>query len=427
VRQLATYKVNPDGSITKKMASGAEYTVSKNDSRYQRVANEAVGAGGNIKGPISGGSSGSSSSGGSSGTKKNSGGGSSSSGISSSVYEEIVRKAKAGIPLTDPTPEKQSIWDAYSKAYSVDNQKKEEKLTIEDYLDQFKDQLDNYNMPYEQALRDILSQAPSYTPKSQEELQEIAENYASLNITPQLEALQRSIEQAVATANSQTEAINAAYAGVPAQTQSMLDEARRYAQESAIARGAGQSGVVSWETEKRTTPIMQQAQQAEQEKAAKLAAVANWLANVQSQGEEQKKQLSARQGDLTQQYLQLLSSQDQARSASDWERIFGSIGQLSNMAQNANFNSQNWAANLLPYFMQTTGQEMANQLDQSQVFGEVPNIPSSNAPSNQKSVSMDNEKQYLLSQLEQAKKTGNKGLESWVLAQAKQYGINLGV
>jgi hypothetical protein len=40
---------------------------------------------------------------------------------------------------------------------------------------------------------------------------------------------------------------------------------------------------------------------------------------------------------------------------------------------------------------------------------------------------MDNEKQYLLSQLEQAKKTGNKGLESWVLAQAKQYGINLGV
>ena len=29
VRQLATYKVNPDGSITKKMASGAEYTVSK--------------------------------------------------------------------------------------------------------------------------------------------------------------------------------------------------------------------------------------------------------------------------------------------------------------------------------------------------------------------------------------------------------------
>ena len=304
---------------------------------------------------------------------------------------------------------------------------KSSKITAEDYLKQFSDQLDNYNMPYEQAIRDLLSQAPSYTPKSQEELQEIAENYASLNITPQLEALQRAIEQAVATASSQTEAINAAYAGVPAQTQSMLDEARRYAQESAIARGAGQSGVVNWETEKRTTPIMQQAQQAEQEKAAKLAAVANWLANVQSQGEEQKKQLAARQGDLTQQYLQLLSSQDQARSASDWERLFSSIGQLSNMAQNANFNSQNWAANLLPYFMQTAGQEMASQLDQSQVFGEVPNIPSSNAPSNQKSVSMDNEKQYLLSQLEQAKKTGNKGLESWVLAQAKQYGINLGV
>ena len=81
-----------------------------------------------------------------------------------------------------------------------------------------------------------------------------AKNYSSLQIAPQLQALQRSIQQAGVTADSQIGAINAAYAGVPQQTQGYVR--RRlggYAQESAIARGgAGTSpGVVNWETEKR--------------------------------------------------------------------------------------------------------------------------------------------------------------------------------
>lgn len=375
-------------------------------------------------------SSGGSSNGGSSSSGNKS---QTSSGINSSVYDEIVRKAQAGIQLTNPTPEKQALYDAYANAYSVSgnknsNKKGSKNLTMEDYLKQLNQPMNNYNMPYEQLLRDVLSQAPKSTPKSQEELQGMAQNYASLQITPQLEALRRSIEQAGITASSQTEAINAAYASVPQQTQSMLDEARRYAQESAIARGAGQSGVVNWETEKRTTPIMQQAQQMEQEKAAKLSAVADWLSGVQSQGAEQEQQLIARQGDLTQQYLQLLSEQNEGKSASDWERIFNSISSLAGSAQNANLNAQNWAQGLLPYFMQTAGDEAANNFNWANLIGEVPNIATgTTGQADTGNINTDNEKQYLLGLLNQARQSGNKGLESWVLAQAKQYGINLGV
>lgn len=49
---MATYKQNPDGSLTKTLANGKSFVVSQNDDRFNRIANEAVGAGGSIKGPI---------------------------------------------------------------------------------------------------------------------------------------------------------------------------------------------------------------------------------------------------------------------------------------------------------------------------------------------------------------------------------------
>lgn len=48
---MATYKVNADGSITKKMASGAEYHVNTKDPKWKSIAQEAVTVGG-VKGPI---------------------------------------------------------------------------------------------------------------------------------------------------------------------------------------------------------------------------------------------------------------------------------------------------------------------------------------------------------------------------------------
>ena len=167
-------------------------------------------------------------------------------------------------------------------------------------------------------------------------------------------------------------AINAAYAGIPAQTDRMLADARNYALESAIARGGGRSGVVNWETEKRTTPIMQQAQQYEAEKAAKLAGVTDWLANAITQGEQRQLDLEGRRGDLTQQYIQDLMMYGEDRARANWQAVMNAALALNAADQNAYQFDTSALLNLIPYILPSIS-ESANW-DNSMLsnFGEVP-------------------------------------------------------
>ena len=219
---------------------------------------------------------------------------------------------------------------------------------------------------------DIFYEAPSYKPLSEEEARSIAQNWANLQIDPQIQALQRAIENARTTANTQTAAINAAYAGIPAQADRMLADARNYALESAIARGGGRSGVVNWETEKRTTPIMQQAQQYEAEKAAKLAGVTDWLANAITQGEQRQLDLEGRRGDLTQQYIQDLMMYGEDRARANWQAVMNAALALNAADQNAYQFDTSALLNLIPYILPSIS-ESANW-DNSMLsnFGEVP-------------------------------------------------------
>jgi len=219
---------------------------------------------------------------------------------------------------------------------------------------------------------DIFYEAPSYKPLSEEEARSIAQNWANLQIDPQIQALQRAIENARTTANTQMSAINAAYAGIPAQTDRMLADARNYALESAIARGGGRSGVVNWETEKRTTPIMQQAQQYEAEKAAKLAGVTDWLANAITQGEQRQLDLEGRRGDLTQQYIQDLMMYGEDRARANWQAVMNAALALNAADQNAYQFDTSALLNLIPYILPSIS-ESANW-DNSMLsnFGEVP-------------------------------------------------------
>jgi len=224
----------------------------------------------------------------------------------------------------------------------------------------------------QKSLSDIFYEAPSYKPLSEEEARSIAQNWANLQIDPQIQALQRAIENARTTANTQMAAINAAYAGIPAQTDRMLADARNYALESAIARGGGRSGVVNWETEKRTTPIMQQAQQYEAEKAAKLAGVTDWLANAITQGEQRQLDLEGRRGDLTQQYIQDLMMHGEDRARANWQAAMNAGLALNAADQNAYQFDTSALLNLIPYILPSIS-ESANW-DNSMLsnFGEVP-------------------------------------------------------
>jgi len=297
---MATYKVNPN-SITKTLANGKEFTVTVDDPRYNRVANEAVGAGGNIKGPI----------------------------VNSSSNSNNSYKSNQ----TNQT---------------------------------------NQNNQGQVSPSDIFYDMPSYKPMSKSEARSTATNWANLQIDPQIQALQRAIENAQTTANSQTSAINAAYAGIPEQTDRMLGDARNYALESAIARGGGRSGVVNWETEKRTTPIMQQAQQYEAEKAAKLTGVSDWLANALNQGDQRQIDMEAQRGDLTQQYMHDLMTYGEDRAMANWQAAMNAGMGLNAADQNAYQFDTSALLNLIPYILPSISDSANWDSNMLNNFGQVP-------------------------------------------------------
>ena len=193
-----------------------------------------------------------------------------------------------------------------------------------------------YSVPYESLLRDLINQSSTYKAPTESELLSQAQQYAQLQVDPVLSAIQSRLANTQTNYGNEKAATEAAYAGVPARTQSLLDEARRSALESAISRGMGRSGVVDWQTEKLSTPIMQQATQSEQEKAAKLAAIANTLATSQSEAGRQQQEAESRRGTLESSRLADLRQMAQQLAAQGQESKWNQGYQLANLANSAN-------------------------------------------------------------------------------------------
>ena len=223
--------------------------------------------------------------------------------------------------------------------------------TTSNILPQFQSAISNYSFPYEQLLRDLMSQPSSYETPSESELLTQARQYAELEVSPLLSAIQSSLASAQTAYSNEKAAIEAAYAGVPAQTQALLDEARRNALESAIARGMGRSGVVDWQTQKLSAPILQQATQSEQEKAAKLAAIANTLATTQAEAARQQEEAESRRGTLQSEKLAELRQQAAENALRDMAAKWGQGYSLAQLAQAANASQQNLLAQLLASLM----------------------------------------------------------------------------
>ena len=259
---------------------------------------------------------------------------------------EILRKQQAGIPLSNPA-EAQAFMQAYPQyfqgafqpTYSGSPNVPRNSPLIGGSSAQ-------YSFPYEQTLRDLFAQS-TYTPPSDADLLQQAQQYARLQVDPVLSAIQSRLEKAQSDYESQKAAIEAAYATVPQTTQRLLDEARQNALEQAVARGMGRSGVVEWLTNKLTAPLMEQATQSEQEKAAKLAAAANALAQIQQEAARQQQEAQQREGELEASQLAQLRDQIAQRvfqeRAAKWSQATG----LAGMAQAANLGQQQQLMNLI--------------------------------------------------------------------------------
>jgi hypothetical protein len=202
-----------------------------------------------------------------------------------------------------------------------------------------------YSFPYEELLRDLFGQTPTYKPPTQDEMLELSKQWANLQISPLLAAIQNSVTDSQAAYDTGIGQVNAAYAGVPAQINQYLAEADRLAQEDAIRRNMGRSGVVNWERDKRQAPILAQAAQTEQEKAAKIAELANKLAaakakaaNLTTEAETRRGNLeAARLADLQNIAAQLSMQQD----ANKWGQGL-SLANLATNSNNAQLEFEKW-------------------------------------------------------------------------------------
>jgi len=191
----------------------------------------------------------------------------------------------------------------------------------------------------QQTLQDLLTASPTYKAPTADEMLAQSRQYAGLQVDPVLSAIQSRLSGARTSATNARTATEAAYAGVPAQTQARLEEARRYALENAISRGMGRSGVVEWNNAKLSAPIIQAETESEREKAAKLSAIANELANTESETGRLTQETEARRGALEsarltelQQLAQQLAAQDQ-QTRFNQGQAWANYGSQSDLAQ----------------------------------------------------------------------------------------------
>ena len=291
----------------------------------------------------------------------------------SEKYKTQPQKYKTHENLPDRV--KNIVREAEEKAFTdwVSEKYKTQPQYPQYQFPQYQQPQPQYSFPYEKMLNELLKKMPQFKPASEGEMLQQARQYAALQIDPQLQALERSLQDASAHYEAQKAAIEAAYSTVPETAQRLLNETRQQAIESAIARGAGRSGIADYSVRRMQEPIIEQTTQAEAEKAAKLAALTDALNLVQKQYQQQVQELETRRGTLEAQQLANLKQLAQAMQAGDWERAWNTAQNLATMATQAEQFQQTAALNWAPYFMTTEQFRQSLPLNWAQTMGEVPN------------------------------------------------------
>lgn len=205
---------------------------------------------------------------------------------------------------------------------------------------------------------------PEITRLSREEMMTQAQNLANLQIDPLISALTRGKDDYLLGYDQSVRNIEAAYAGVPAETDRLLTQAREAGTESAIARGGGRSGAVEYGVAKLQEPVMLKATQLAGEKAAKLANLEEGKDLFEKQFGGQVAELEGRRGQVTTAIFDQLSREDQQIA----------LG-LAGISQSNRTADTQALLGLLPYFANTRYQD--DQLTQSWtgIMGQTPDYP----------------------------------------------------
>jgi hypothetical protein len=153
----------------------------------------------------------------------------------------------------------------------------------------------------------------------------LANQYAQLQVDPQLTALQNQSASAQTQEQGQISQIQAANSQLPEEAQTMLTNAGQQAQADAAARGAGTSGVYDYDEQQLQTPIMEQVNAAEAQSTASQQAAVNQLATTESNIDNQQTSVAAQQGQLASQYAESLNEYYTSAQNSDLQGMLGAL------------------------------------------------------------------------------------------------------
>lgn len=202
-----------------------------------------------------------------------------------------------------------------------------------------------------ESLFDKLVPKNNFVAPSESELSNWASAYANAQIDPLITAIQNSLTKQLASQETAKSEVEAQYAGLPQKYDSMLEEARRSALESAIARGMGRSGVVNWQTAKLSSPIIQQQAKDEADKTAALAKIANNIAALNTTAQDSITSAEAQRGNLAASRMGELQQWVAQMNAASGQNSFNNALSLANLYNNNQASSINTILQLLPLFM----------------------------------------------------------------------------
>ncbi len=174
--------------------------------------------------------------------------------------------------------------------------------------------LDPTQPDYYSKLEDLIEDIGfDYDPLTPEQKRELAEEYAAIEVDPQISAINRAIEQSKLDADSHEARIRAAASPFEEALARREEAKSRKDLENAIARGMGETGAVEWLSAERQGYHLEKLANHEERVNVELTAIANQLGLTKRQMEERKIELEALRGQLTNQELQRLREQE-------WER-----------------------------------------------------------------------------------------------------------
>ena len=145
------------------------------------------------------------------------------------------------------------------------------------------------------------------------DMQTQAQEFSSIYAQPLYSELERKLEQAIADAQAQEQRIMGSFAGTEDLFRRRETEQGRQDLESAIARGAGRSGVVPHLSQYRQQHFSELLAAEEAKKNAEMYAIANQLGLVQRQIPQQRMEIADQTGRLTNQELQRLRDMEYTR------------------------------------------------------------------------------------------------------------------